>query len=190
MYSVEYYKTKKEKPTTIGPICFSENERVNFAMRRRYLRKLDMIEKCFNVKSLTVDLEDIYRISKDNKMRDLNSLIVKIGLAGLDDDVNAITIINNNRVNQLYIYSIINCEWMVDKDDAFDDINYLETVKNIYILMDRYNKEIDKKRREAIANEIELTRYFMDTHARKDNGYVDDVKSVRLGKRFIKKRKN
>ncbi len=188
MYRVEYYKTKKDKIEIAPPQYISDNRRVNTAMRRRYLKKLDMIEKCLNVKSLTIDLEDIYRISKDKSLFDLRSLIVKAGLAQLDDDVNAITILNNNRVNQSYIYSIINCEWMVDRDDVFDDISYLETVKKIYTLIDQYNKETDKKRREVIANEIELTKYFLSEHARKDNNSENDVNTIKLGKTFIKNR--
>lgn len=188
MYSVEYYKTKKEMPKIAKPLYLSDSKRMNNAMRRIYFKKLDMIEKCLNVKSLTIDLKDINRISKDRSLFDLRSLIVKAGLAHIDDSVNAITILNNNKINQSYIYSIINCEWMVDKDDVFDDIDYLETVKKIYELIDQYNKETDRKRRARISDEIELTKYFMAEHARRDNETECDVNAIKLGKRFIKKR--
>ena len=41
MYTIEYYKAKKEKPAIKEPEYSSDNKRINHMMRRRYLHQKD-----------------------------------------------------------------------------------------------------------------------------------------------------
>jgi hypothetical protein len=112
VYSIEHYKTKRDKPEIKEP-NYTSNGR--YHKRRRFLYQSDLIEKCWDIKSLTIDLDDIKQVIYDESCHHLLSLyarIEKINTLG----TKSITILNNNVTNLLYIYEIINCDWMINEN--------------------------------------------------------------------------
>ena len=132
MYSIEYYKTKKEKPTIKEPEYSSDSKRINYMKRRWYLHQKDLIDKCWNIKSLTIDIEDINHIKADKRLRKLFSLCGRVERAKFDESINSITILNNNSLNLMFIYEIINCEWMVNQEEMLDSLDTLKISKQLF----------------------------------------------------------
>ena len=190
MYSIEYYKTKKEKPTIKEPEYSSDNKRINYIMRRRYLHQKDLINKCWNIKSLTIDIEDIKHIIQDRRLQHLFSLYARVNRANFDESINSITILNNNSINLLYIYEIINCEWMVDANKELNNLDVLKTASRLLALMEQYDKLNEQRRKRTIKDEIDLIKYYMDTIINKynhNNNKATDTKTLKLGNNFIRR---
>ena len=191
MYTIEYNKTKKEKPTIKQPEYSSDNKRRNYMMRRRYLHQKDLINKCWNIKSLTIDIEDIKHIIQDRRLQYLFSLYERVKRANFDESINSITILNNNSINLLYIYEIINCEWIVNANDDLNNLDVLKITRRLLTLMDRYDREREQKKKRIIKDEIELIKYYMDTIINKhnyNNNKATDNKTLKLGRHFIRRK--
>ena len=191
MYTIEYNKTKKEKPTIKQPEYSSDNKRRNYMMRRRYLHQKDLINKCWNIKSLTIDIEDIKHIIQDRRLQYLFSLYERVKRANFDESINSITILNNNRINLLYIYEIIKCEWIVNANDDLNNLDVLKITRRLLTLMDRYDREREQKKKRIIKDEIELIKYYMDTIINKhnyNNNKETDTKTLKLGRHFIRRK--
>ena len=104
MYSIEYYQNERSKPTIEIPNYSSDNRKRNSMKRRAYLRRKDVIDKCGNIQSLTIDVADIKNVIYDDRLNHLPGLYARIN--GLNiNDVKTIKIFNDNSVNLLYIYS-------------------------------------------------------------------------------------
>ena len=114
------------------------------------MHQKDLIDKCWNVKSLTIDLEDINHILYDKSLRHLFSLYARVKRLNIDDSISTITILNNNIVNLSYIYEIINCKWMVNANEELNNLDVLITAQKLVTLIDQYDKETDEKRRKII----------------------------------------
>jgi hypothetical protein len=112
MYSIEHYKTKRDKSEIKEP---NYNNNGKYYERRRFLHQSDLIEKCWDIKSLTIDLDDIKQVIYDERCHYLLSLYAKIEKANTLG-IKSITILNNNVTNLLYIYEIINCDWMIEEN--------------------------------------------------------------------------
>ncbi len=191
MYTIEYYKAKKEKPAIKEPEYSSDNKRINNMMRRRYLHQKDLINKCWNIKSLTIDIEDIKHIIQDRRLQHLFSLYERVKRANLDESINSITILNNNSINSLYIYEIINCKWIVNANDDLNKLDVLKLTRRLLTLIDRYDREREQKIKRIIKDEIELIRYYMDTIINKynyNNNKATDTKTLKLGRHFIRRK--
>lgn len=184
MYVVNYYKKEREKPIIKEPV-YSNNNKTNSLLKRKYFYKKDLIDKCWNIKSLTIDIEDIKHIIYDGNAKHLLSLYLRVKRANFDEDVKSITILNNNSVNLLYIYEIINCKWMVNYNEELNNLNLLNTVKRLLILIDQYEIVTDIKMKEKIKNEIKLIKYYIDTILNKENNKTE-FRTLKLGKSFIK----
>ena len=50
------------------------NRYMNCKLRKRYLYQKDLVDKCWNIKSLTIDLFDIKNIIYDKNLKHLISL--------------------------------------------------------------------------------------------------------------------
>jgi hypothetical protein len=109
MYSIKYYKTERDKPK------IKEPKNYNYIETKRFLYQCDLIERCWNIKSLTIDLDDIKHVIYDDKCHNLFGLYARIGQINTSE-IHSITILNNNLTNLLYIYEIINCDWMINKN--------------------------------------------------------------------------
>ena len=149
MYTIEYYKTKKE------------------------------------VKSLTINMEDINRIILDKGLKHLFGLYSRVKRANFGENINSITILNNNRTNLSYIYEIINCKWMVDANGDINNLDVLKLTRRLLTLLDRYDKIAEQRVKMAIKNEIELIKYYMETIINKNSSEIIDSQSIKLGNHFI-----
>ena len=186
MYTIEYYKTKKEKPIINEPEYSNDNRR-NYMNRKRYLHQKDLIDKCWNIKSLTIDIDDIKHIIYDRKLRKLYSLYARVQRAKLDDNINSITILNNNSLNLMFIYEIINCEWMINQEEMLDSLDTLKISRQLYNRMQEYEATNNPK----IKKDIEiLIDYYINTIIIKNKSEQEfGVKTLKLGKHFIKQKK-
>ena len=187
MYTIEYYKTKKEKSEIKEPEYSSDNKRIDFLRQRRHLHQKELIDKCWNVKSLTIDLEDINHILYDKSLRHLFSLYARVKRLNIDNSISTITILNNNIVNLSCIYEIINCKWMVNANEELNNLDVLITAQKLVTLIDQYDKEADEKRRKIIKDEIGLIKYYMDTIINKCNNKGNSNMTLKLGNHFIRK---
>ena len=187
MYTIEYYKTKKEKPTIKEPEYSSDSKRINYMKRRWYLHQKDLIDKCWNIKSLTIDIEDIKHIIYDRKLRKLYGLYAIVQRAKFDENINSITILNNNSANLMFIYEIINCGWMVNQEEMVDDLDTLKISRQLYNRMQEY----DATNNPNIKKDIEiLIDYYINTIISKNkNEQESSVKTLKLGTHFIKPKK-
>ena len=187
MYTIEYYKIKKEKPTIKEPKYSSDSKRINYMKRRRYLHRKDLIDKCWNIKSLTIDIEDIKHIIYDRKLGKLYSLYARVQIAKFDDNINSITILNNNSLNLMFIYEIINCEWMVNQEEMLDSLNTLKISRQLYNLRQEYETTNNPN----IKKDIEiLIDYYINTIINKNKSEQEfGEKTLKLGKHFIRQKK-
>lgn len=185
MYTIEYYKTKKEKTTVKEMEYSNDNKKINYMIWKRNLHQNDLVEKCWNIKSLTIDIEDIEHIIQDKRLLKLYSLYAMVKRKNFDESINSITILNNNSANLAYIYEIINCEWMVNANEYLNNLDVLKLAKRLLTLIDRYDNTQDEKSKRAIKDKIELIKYYMDTIINKNNNEITDSKSLKLGNHFI-----
>lgn len=189
MYSIEYYKTKR----TLEKAKESNDIRVKYLMLNPYpdKKKLDLIEKCLNIKSLTIDLEDIKHVMKDKKLKHLPGLfaIVNRNIILEDNEINAITILNNNYSNWLFIYEIITCSWMVNNAEEVNNLDILKATSRFLYLTEQYDNVDDSYAKRRMKNEMDLIKYYLHTLIKKNNSsqtVKTNSKTLKLGKRISK----
>lgn len=187
MYSIQYYKGERVKQKLELTQSSSDNDKINAMVRMRYLHQSDLIDKCWNIKSLTIDIADIKNIIFDDRLRHLFSLYARISRLNTDE-IDSITILNNNSVNLLYIYEIINCDWMINKDNAnYSDELLFERIKELNSLIERFEKTESQSDRTKLKNKIHLFKYWLNSFNLLNITQKDDVKNLKLGKHIIKK---
>ena len=190
MYTIEYYKNQRTKPIIEEP-NYPDNPRLKNIMKRRYLHKKDVLDKCFNIKSLTIDLEDINNIIFDKKVGYLLGLYMRVKKSNISDDINSITILNSNKINESCIYEIINCDWMVNKDDEINILEVLKMARQLYTLTEEYEKANDLTSKNHIKKKMYLIKYYIDTIINKCCTEEEkNVISLKLGKKIIEKKNN
>ena len=190
MYTIEYYKYKK-KPTIKNIELISSNHSFNRMMERKYYYQKDIIEKCWNIKSLTIDIEDIINIIYDQSLINLYSLYaIAMKRISSDNSITSITILNNNKLNLSYIYEIINCEWMINANENIDEINIEKIQKRLDYLKNKYENTTNQKKKIDIEYDIYLISYYLDTIKKHNDIQKKERKNVKLGKRFIKQKNN
>lgn len=184
MYFIEYYKTRTIKPILELPVYF-EGSKVNAMIKKIIFQKKDLIDMCWNIKSLTIDLDDIEHIICDKKNKYLYGLYARVKRENLGKDVNSITILNDNDVNLSYIYEIINCKWMVNGDEELDNCYLLNVLRNLKSYIDEYDLTDNQNRKKEIEN---LICYYIKTlNNKKGCSQRENVKSLKLGTHFIRK---
>ena len=189
MYSIEYYKTKR----AIQNPMESKDIRIKHLMLNPYLdkNKLDLIDKCLNIKSLTIDLEDLKHVMQDKKLKHIPGLfaIVNRNITSKDNDIDAITILNNNYSNWLFIYEILNCSWMVNKDEEVNNSDILKATSRFLYLTEQYDNIDNSYAKRRMKNEMDLIKYYLHTLIKKNNSsqiVKPNSKTLKLGKRIIK----
>lgn len=179
MYTIEYYKTKREKPKV------DESESA---------RRKDLVDKCWNIKSLTIDKEDIEHIFYDEELLYTTHLYVLAGrvvrMCKKTDsysDLTSVVILNNNGVNQTLIYEIINCDWMVNRDELSEELAALKLAKNLCKYIRKYddiNNPCKKEKAKVLLD------YYMDTIINIDKPEQKfEGKTLKLGTHIIKPNK-
>ena len=185
MYSIEYYQNERSKPTIEIPNYSSDNR--NSMKRRAYLRRKDVIDKCGNIQSLTIDFADIKNVLYDDRLKHLPGLYARIN--GLNiNDVKTIKIFNDNSVNLLYIYEIINCDWMINRGEIdYSEELLIEKTKELYLLITEYEKSnnLDDKARDK----IHLFKYWINSLNARNNTQNSDEKVLKIGNHVINKYK-
>lgn len=183
MYFIQYYKREK-KSILESPDCSSDSKKSNCMKRRRYLYQKELIDKCSNIKSLTIDLADIKNVIYDYNLNHLISLYARINrlkTTGID----SITILNNNNINLLYIYEIINCEWMINKEEfTYSEELVVEKIKELNVLINQYEKSNKQGDKIKLKNKIHLFKYLINSTSSKEILQKENVKVLKLGKRI------
>ena len=173
MYTIEYYKTKRERPVP----------------KESGWDRKEVTDICWNIKSLTIDKEDIEHIIYDVKLVNdshLLPLVARVRRASSYSDITSITILNNNIVNQLLIYEIINCEWMINRD-KINELDGLKVARNLCKYVMRYEHTNDALLK---AKAKSLLDHYMNTIMNLDKGeYKSDVEPLKLGKDLVRVRK-
>lgn len=185
MYSIEYFKTKHKKPELNELECNSNSKMYNFRMRRRYLHQKDLIDKCWNIKSITIDLDDIKKVIFDDNCRNLLFLYARINSIDTSN-VSAITILNNNLSNKLCIYEILNCDWMINRNECgqnYDD-TIIEKVKELHRLIDNYENSKDQHSKVKLMNRIKLFMHYINSINSLTTENTNNAKLLRLGTKF------
>lgn len=185
MYYIEYYKNERSKPTMEIPSYSSDNKKINSMERRRYLHRKNLIDKCWNIKSLTIDIADIKNVIYDDSLKHLLSLYARINSLNIND-IDSITILNNNNINLLYIYEIINCDWMINREkvDCFEEL-LVEKIKTLNYLINQYEKSKKQDDKVKLKNKIHLFKYWMNSLNTKNITQNSDEKVLKLGKHII-----
>ena len=146
MYTIEYYKTKREKPVP----------------KESGWDRKEVTDVCWNIKSLTIDKEDIEHILYDSRLMNyshLPGLVAKVRCRSWYKDLEALTILNNNSINQLLIYEIINCEWMINRDEI-NELDTLKIARNLCRYVKRYDNTNNSYRKVQAEG---LLNYYMNT---------------------------
>lgn len=185
MYSIEYFKTKHSKPEIEEPTYNSESKMYNSRMRRRYLHQKDLIDKCWNIKSITIDLEDIKHVIYDDNCRHLIALYASVGRINTSN-ISAITILNNNFVNKLFLYEILSCDWMINKDEShsnYEDV-IIEKIEELHELISLYEHSKNNNIKIKLKKKIELFKYYINSIQSITKETKHDGKILKLGTHF------
>ena len=104
MYKIEYREDKRNVPEGMP----------------------DYIKECINIKSLTIDLDDIKQISivYDKVNVSLLGLYANVmrSVHSSSEPISSVVIMNSNNVNSQIIYEIINTDWMIDRNSSQEDL--------------------------------------------------------------------
>ena len=120
MYLIEY--CKNEKNTEFKKLINSKNTSIT---NQKNLYQKNLANVCQNVKSITIDLEDI----KMMKFLD-DSILLGLYARFSNQKRNAfVTIPNNGQLNCLYIYHILKNKWLIDQENA-DKISFVLEYKD------------------------------------------------------------
>lgn len=187
MYTIEYYKTKREKEEKYHKGI----NNINRITTRKYCHQNDIYNKCLDIKSITIDVDDIKRIVFDQELKNLYVLYTRIiQVISNDNSIGSITILNNNLSNLHYIYEILNCKWMINTNENIDEIKIEKIEKCLESLKNKYTKTTNQKKKMDIYYKIYLIEYYLETVKRKyDNTQKEKWKNIRLGKHLIKQYK-
>ena len=130
-------------------------------------------ESCHNIKSLTIDYEDVEHIrycdfsKKDSPISMLGGFVNGAQRLHKKNPTKQIVILNDSDLNEAYIYAILNCDWMLSSEDTDYDTLLLESADELDRLYKRLNTEQDSKMLQKIQNRITLIEYKMEQLANK-----------------------
>lgn len=130
-------------------------------------------ESCHNIKSLTIDYDDVERIrycdfsKTDSPISMLGGFVNGAQRLHKKNLAKQITILNDSDLNEAYIYAILNCDWMLSSEDTDYDTLLLESADELDRLYKRLNTEHDSKMCQRIQNRIVLIEYRMEQLANK-----------------------
>ena len=189
MYYITYYKTKR----TIDNPKVSSDLRIRKLIQNPHFaqNKDDLIDKYLNIKSLTIDLEDIEYVKyamKDKDLKHLVSLYVLINRVSFDA-ADAITILNNNYLNWLFINEIINCKWMVNRNEEPSNVDILNAINRFFSILEQYENTSDQYVKRKIKYEMNIIKYYLKTLIDlKNNNQTSKSKpkTLKLGKNSLK----
>lgn len=184
MYSIEYFKTKHDKSERKNPEYNVEVETSNLRTRKKFLHQKDIVDKCRNIKSLTIDLDDIKRVVLDDNCHHLMNLYARV--RNIDtSNISAVTILNNP-INKFYIYEILNCDWMINKSECCENNEdaIVEKVQELHKLIYLYENCSNYHTKVKLKKKIELYKYYINSVSTINKEATVDGKVLRLGTHF------
>ena len=155
MYTIEYRgKLQNKQPSITGNIN----------------------DSCSNIKSITIEYADIdYFQYSDCYMSDcLGGFVNRTQrlYRNADKQYELVSIPNDGDINRMYIYAIINCDWMVLNVDGIDYNKLLvDTVDELQDLYTKLSDVEDTKEIEKIERRVKLLEYRIQTlNTKRRNG--------------------
>ena len=144
MYRIEY--CDKEKDSTYDDAYFTTMDNGNTKWNNYYSYLQEKYDLCFNIKSITIDVEDIKNMKYDCFS---NGILLKFYLMCKSKHVFAkydqVSIPNNSIFTEELIYNILKSDWiineeLVDSDD--DELKRRETYFKALIEVSEDNRDI------------------------------------------------
>ncbi len=153
MYLIEY--CKNEKNTEFKKLINSKNTSIT---NQKKLYQKNLANVCQNVKSITIDLEDI----KMMKFLDDSILLGLYARFSNRKENTSVTIPNNSQLNCLYIYHILKNEWLIDQENA-DKISINNIINRIDWLKIEISNAKDIVQKAKLEKELLLSKYALNT---------------------------
>lgn len=197
MYSIEYYKRGKNKPDWVREKKH-ENDFKNTQDYNDYIRDVKIFNACRNIKSLTIDVNDL------DILRATHNPFCEYSCDGYELDVicdcaeslsaKRIVIENNSYTNQELIYNIINTKWLINKDSFgyTDDYDEEEAIKEIIGEMHEILTEIDTSKdlywwNLVLSDYLKQLRYYCYESEKINRGEIEEAheKPKKIGQKQV-----
>ena len=187
MYKIEYYKDEKEKDVTYDDALYSSLNNGSVKWENYYAYLQEKYDLCYNVQSVTIDIEDIKEMKFDCFS---NGILYKLYLMCKTnqafDQYKKVVIPNNSIFMEELIYNIFKAEWLIN-EEIVDSNNYDELLRKrryFEAMIDASDDVRDTK----IQFRNKLFEYFIKTYdnlkENKENSYDTD-KILKLEKNKI-----
>lgn len=106
------------------------------------------------------------------------------------NDVKTIKFFNDNSVNLLYIYEIVNCDWMINKGEIdYSEELLIEKIKELYLLITEYEESNNPDDKVRLKDKIHLFTYWINSLNARNNTQNLDEKVLKIGNHVINKYK-
>lgn len=131
------------------------------------------VKECYNIKSITIDIKDFRNLLYDEPINiNVYSIYKKVKKVvnyskktNPSFNINKVTILNETRMDSRIIYEIINCEYMINKNETKEEIetriNKLES--KLDKLYEKYDNEENIVLKNRIKKDIGFIEYFIDS---------------------------
>lgn len=123
----------------------------------------DIHESCKNIRSLTIDYRDIeyFQYSDCNKSDYLGGFVNRTHrlYKNAQKKPEFVTIFNNDPMNEICIYAIISCDWLLNSVDTDYESLLTNTTDELMELYGELNTSSDSKRIEKIKRRTTLLEY-------------------------------
>ena len=124
-------------------------------------------ETCHNIKSLTIDYEDIEHIRYCDFSKKDDLVVVLGGFVSRTQRLNKkslskyITIVNDSDLNEMFIYALLNRDWILSSEDTNYDTLLLKSRDELNKLYEKIEVEQDSKELLKLKNRVILIEYFI-----------------------------
>lgn len=153
MYTLKTYKNERKYVPVSNLKFYNKRAKAKFYLNEKIKQTI------FNIKSLTIDKEDV-----DKMILSENTKFILLNLKTLrKNDDEKVTIKADNYSNVILIYSILNTNWLINKDtldlmsaeDVCEQISFLENEINSLESKDKKDYNLFS----LSSNNAELLRY-------------------------------
>ena len=162
MYRVNYYQEKMEKDLTYDEAFYSAMDNDNSKWEKYYFYLKDKYDLCYNVESITIDIEDIKKMQFECFS---NDILLKLYLRCANENIlykyDRITIPNNSLFTEELIYNIFKTEWLIDErllDNNRDELNRRNNYFKALVEASEARQDI------KIQFRNKLLKYFIETY--------------------------
>lgn len=184
MYKVEYCKEDVLKDTTYDNAFYSSLNNENNKWSNYYAYLKDKYDLCYNVESVTIDVDDIKNMKYDCFS---NGLLLELYLMCKNNQVfgkyNQIIIENNSKFNEELIFNIFKTDWLINEDLINQYDSDLKNRRNYFLAMIEASEDNQDIK---IQFRNKLYEYFIKTYDNLNN----DKSIVYEEKKVLKLEKN